>query len=1201
MTNIFISIHRYFKERKILFSVLLLGIIAMGGYSLYNINLEEDISNVLPKNGDFAKFENLIEKTSSGNTLIFILKSESKNVDSLVLAGQQLQESLKNNISDSLQHAINITNDQTVFIDLLASVYNHLYLYLSKEDLENINLDEAVLEDKISKKIKMLFTPAGSFMKQSITKDPLDLSLLALSKMQALQFDNNFQFVDACLISKDSTYLLGFVRLNSTIHKANQKTLLLEAVKKSLNELDIFPSISHYVFGAAIISEENAHRIKMDIMLTVNIGVSLLLLGMAFYYRSIKILPSFLIPILLGASVSLSLIYLRQPYLSAVALGMGSVLLGTIVDYSLHILTHLRKTGDSEETIRHTASPILAGSITTSVAFLCLLLVKSTALNDLATFAAFSMLFGALFAIVVLPVFYGNYFKNIKIEKSIIDNMMAYPIHMNKWILFLCLGIVLSSILFVKNIGFTKDLNELNYMPEYIQHAENELNNASNTLQSNLIVILENNSLNEALYRTEQLEGYLNHDLVGVQIDQVNSASSVLISQEKAIERRANWNTYWSQDKIDLIRKVLYQEADKLGIQTKSFDAFLAQFKNSIPPPAAIINSLSENYISEDLENGKVYSTVMIKLNKKDKAILSSKIKAYDNSIIVIDKSNMIHKLVEEVKSSLYKISFLLLFIILFILFIYFRNFEAVFLAFTPVLLSWLSTLGLMGLFYIDFNILNIIIVIFIFGLGIDYSIFVLSALISDYESGSTNFNTVKSAVFLSASTTFVGIGVLYFAKHPALNSIALAGIFAILTVFVYAIVLLPFLFQFLVKNRVKHKFEPITFESIYFTTLAYTTLLFGVVMITGLGFILYLFFFIPMSKRKNLFHKAFNFWAKTYVHIIYPGKWCHFKNEHAETFKKPGVIIANHQSLLDTPTILSLHPKIILLTKDWVRNSPIFGLGARLADFYSVEGDKDLMMLGLKAKVKEGFSIAIFPEGTRSKNKNTIRFHRGAFAIAEALELDIIPVMIHGTIDTLHKDQFIGQCRNLHLSILKRIEFSDKKFGNNSVERYKLIRDFYKKSYQETRIKVETPGYFKKQILSNYLYKNQSTFRAVKRMLNTQNYFEDLNHLFKNEKKTLIIDHSNGALSLVQNLVNETKQVDVLTNNLNIISNCYLISPNNKYYTRAEEIGDVYDQIFYIGKLEFNLDSIEKNRKESTKFIVLNPTTGEQKTMGSH
>jgi len=85
MTNIFISIHRYFKERKILFSVLLLGIIAMGGYSLYNINLEEDISNVLPKNGDFAKFENLIEKTSSGNTLIFILKSESKNVDSLVL------------------------------------------------------------------------------------------------------------------------------------------------------------------------------------------------------------------------------------------------------------------------------------------------------------------------------------------------------------------------------------------------------------------------------------------------------------------------------------------------------------------------------------------------------------------------------------------------------------------------------------------------------------------------------------------------------------------------------------------------------------------------------------------------------------------------------------------------------------------------------------------------------------------------------------------------------------------------------------------------------------------------------------------------------------------------------------------------------------------------------------------------------------
>jgi 1-acyl-sn-glycerol-3-phosphate acyltransferase len=46
---------------------------------------------------------------------------------------------------------------------------------------------------------------------------------------------------------------------------------------------------------------------------------------------------------------------------------------------------------------------------------------------------------------------------------------------------------------------------------------------------------------------------------------------------------------------------------------------------------------------------------------------------------------------------------------------------------------------------------------------------------------------------------------------------------------------------------------------------------------------------------------------------------------------------------------------------------------------------------------VKRGYSIAIYPEGTRSKDCKIGRFHKGAFYVAEQLGLEIIPMYLYG------------------------------------------------------------------------------------------------------------------------------------------------------------------------------------------------------------
>ena len=59
--------------------------------------------------------------------------------------------------------------------------------------------------------------------------------------------------------------------------------------------------------------------------------------------------------------------------------------------------------------------------------------------------------------------------------------------------------------------------------------------------------------------------------------------------------------------------------------------------------------------------------------------------------------------------------------------------------------------------------------------------------------------------------------------------------------------------------------------------------------------------------------------------------------NERKENFSKPCVLIANHQSFLDILVMTMLNPKIILLTNNWVWNSPVFGRLVRIAGYYPV------------------------------------------------------------------------------------------------------------------------------------------------------------------------------------------------------------------------------------------------------------------------
>jgi 1-acyl-sn-glycerol-3-phosphate acyltransferase len=209
-----------------------------------------------------------------------------------------------------------------------------------------------------------------------------------------------------------------------------------------------------------------------------------------------------------------------------------------------------------------------------------------------------------------------------------------------------------------------------------------------------------------------------------------------------------------------------------------------------------------------------------------------------------------------------------------------------------------------------------------------------------------------------------------------------------------------------------------------------YTVYSFSAFLIFAFALTLYGFFLITLagrvSKRDNKlkFHRVLQRVARFVITRV-PGTTFTYTNPTGENFRKPAVIISNHQSHLDLMGIMMLTPNLIILTKKWVWHNPFYGLIIRYADFFPVSETEE-MTQKIAEMVQKGYSVMIFPEGTRSEDCHIQRFHRGAFYLAEQLGLDILPVFIDGFGTVLPKKSFHLHPGHMSVEVMPRIPPTD-------------------------------------------------------------------------------------------------------------------------------------------------------------------------------
>jgi len=249
--------------------------------------------------------------------------------------------------------------------------------------------------------------------------------------------------------------------------------------------------------------------------------------------------------------------------------------------------------------------------------------------------------------------------------------------------------------------------------------------------------------------------------------------------------------------------------------------------------------------------------------------------------------------------------------------------------------------------------------------------------------------------------------------------------------------------------------------------------------------------------------------------------------NPNKENFKKPSVIICNHQSHLDLIYNLSMHPKLIILTNDWVQNSKIYGSVVQMAEFYPVTEGYEALLPKLQEKVNNGYSILVYPEGTRSINYKMRRFHKGAFYIAEKLNVDILPIVLHSTGYCMTKgDDLLVKNTTVTVRFLDRIIHNNKVYGDNYSERAKKIGRYFREEYNKLRLEKEDTHYYRNQLLKNYLYKGPVLEWYLKVKLRLEKNYELFNSLVPREGKIYDIGCGYGYLSYMLHFVSNERIV---------------------------------------------------------------------------
>lgn len=1079
MNKIFLGIYRFFCQHKILFySFLILSVVAMG-ISASKIRLRQTVADFFPSKTDLDATSDVFQNLEITDKIMVMLTpvDGTASADSLMQVADELATAIQESCADYLKGILLKIDDETIS-DVSDFIYSKLPFFLTDSDYVRIDtmLNSGSIARRMRQNYQNLISPIGMGSKRFIMRDPLGLGFQTLENLQDFQIESGYIRHNNYLFTKDTCTLLMVLMPKFDMGQIGDNQNFVTALENEIQQNNNrHKSIKTEYFGGVSVSVYNARQVMNDTLVTSILALIIIVVFISLVFKRKSSIPLILAPVVYGALFALALISVIKGEITIVAIGAGAAVIGIALSYSIHMLAHQNHVTNVEQLISELAYPLTIGSFTTIGAFFALVFTNSGMLRDFGLFASLTLIGTTLFCLIFLPHFLKGQ-ANVKQGRMLrlIEKINTYSYEKNKWLVGAILVAIVVGFFTAGKVRFNSDMMTMYYEPEHLKEARERLESFADSGDKNVMFVSVGDNIGKASSNYAEtnlmLDSLKNRGL----IKGYASAQRFVIPADEQQRRLDLWNGFWTDERRQLVESQIAAETEKYHFKASAFNGFFDWFNSSFEP----IDYSADNSFSQLLSNWTSTSDkynmliTQVLVNNATKEQVYSELQDRPN-LVIYDRSYYTNQWVSTMNDDFNWILYVSSFLVFGALLVSFGRIELTLISFLPMFVSWFVILGFMAIFGIEFNIINIILSTFIFGIGDDFSIFIMDGLQNRYRTGQKILDSHKTAIFCSAFTIIVGMGALAFAQHPSLQSISLISIVGILVVVLVAFAIEPIIFNFFIANPASKGNLPYTAWGLLRTAFSFGVFLAGCIALRLLSLVLCL---VPVKKRIKRDILCF-LMSKTCRMVIMSAPQIRYevRNREVADFGKPSVIIANHQSFMDILVMLSLSRKVLMVTNKWVWYSPFFGGLIRYVGFFYNGNPYESNLKLMSERVKEGYSIMVFPEGTRSVDGTIGRFHKGAFCLSEELKIDITPVVLYGAGNIIAKKQPFNVRRGrLLVKILPRIKFTDRSFGDDYRARTKVVSALFKHKYSELCDEFDHPDNmtFYDMMMHNYIYK---------------------------------------------------------------------------------------------------------------------------------
>ena len=347
-------------------------------------------------------------------------------------------------------------------------------------------------------------------------------------------------------------------------------------------------------------------------------------------------------------------------------------------------------------------------------------------------------------------------------------------------------------------VRFDSDLRHIGYESPQFEEALERYNRENQGGKTQRYYAATGATLDEALEQHKAVRRVIDSLKADGAIDRSQDLVSLLFVPEAEQRARiAAWNNYWTEEKRAEARRAIDRAARKQGLDPSLFDPFFSLLDEDFEPAslyeAGIVpEGLLCNFIEYSAGRYLVFSSVLLELEQRQKVD-----DIFAQVALVVDPMYYTGSLVELTHRDFNAALLLSSLFVLVVLLVSFRNIWVALLAFLPMGLSWYVVEGWMAIFGLEFNLLNIVISTFVFGIGVDYSIFVMQGLLAGARGKDDRLLQYhKTAIFFSAFVLLVVILSLLLALHPAIRSIGWCSLIGMGSTILITYTLQPLLFR---------------------------------------------------------------------------------------------------------------------------------------------------------------------------------------------------------------------------------------------------------------------------------------------------------------------------------------------------------------------------------------------------------------------